>query len=120
MNKINICISVMTGFSLETFQGDNGQTIGTQMEPWANSLLYEQTGLSPYIYNETMQCSRRSAKFNSTISGGITVGMYFDEPIQKLNGILGLLLFMTFLSSHYIFYEFSAMALHLQGLKLNF
>ncbi|CAC5411203.1 unnamed protein product [Mytilus coruscus] len=57
-------------FSFETWQGDQGLIIGDPLPMWAELLLYEQTGLSPYLQDSMFQCSRNSAKFNSSISGG--------------------------------------------------
>ena len=60
----------ITDFSFETWQGDQGLTIGDPLPMWAEYLLYEQTGLSPYLQDSQSQCSRSSAKFNSSIAGG--------------------------------------------------
>ena len=60
----------MLDFSFETWQGDTGLTLGDPLPYWAESLLYEQTGLSPYLKKSSSQCSLSSAMFNSTAING--------------------------------------------------
>ncbi|XP_076085326.1 uncharacterized protein LOC143056125 [Mytilus galloprovincialis] len=72
-------------FSFETWKGDHGLTIGDPLPMWAELLLYEQTGLSPYLQYSPSQCSRNSAKFNSSIAGGWINECSLTTTIQDLS-----------------------------------
>ena len=67
---ITCSVVFLLDFSFETWQGDTGLTLGDPLPYWAESLLYEQTGLSPYLKKPSSQCSLSSAMFNSTAIDG--------------------------------------------------